>query len=642
MGGILKLESKPEIRGIAPDITISESNYFFRINTLLRKSYIDNMYSDQNLNYSLLFKSFTDNPILPKHIIDISWLDYIKNYIEDKLQYSWANELLTYINEQSFMFESKYDSIFFYNEFLIKTIPESLTDKEDIDNDANIIEVDKIRKTFNPKKINNADELDVTANLGGSYLDLDADELLDELKVKFAKLRKPIKKYVKIFKNHIYKNNEHPIMCIISKFNNSFCTYINNNLTNYENQLKKNEISLEEYNNNLARFETEITTNLQNFIEHMHCTLKLFYSTVIDYNVFKDYEEDDLINMITTIFFKTGNLYETLYKLYSLSFSKDIQELQDRLINLKNVKPKNLDVQDKFCLDENTLELQENILKKKSEEKDNKEEGEKARITNKPKLSKKNSSTELNLIKEFDEEKEEDDDNGNDIKNKQQEIERNESGYMLVKIDILEDNKEENDNYNSPIFSNNRNTLNFFSNKKIMFPKLHNKLRDSIAIKDEHINEAKSKGYLQMPYLKAIKLFTTLKKYKAPFEKIVILAAVFDQIMENVISFWSEMKKYIKEDFLYMEPDERIVVFMFIIIQSQMPEIFIFNKMFTNFTTKQTKAFKISTFFAVVEASLDYIFKKDMDELDKDDMKQLKDARKTLAEMVNQRLSVLG
>ena len=81
--------------------------------------------------------------------------------------------------------------------------------------------------------------------------------------------------------------------------------------------------------------------------------------------------------MITTIFFKTGNLYETLYKLYSLAYSKDIQELQDRLINLKNVKPKNLDVQAKFCLDENTLELQENILKKKSEEKDKKEEGEK-------------------------------------------------------------------------------------------------------------------------------------------------------------------------------------------------------------------------------------------------------------------------
>ena len=642
MGALLKLESKPEIRGYSPNISSNESNYFSRVNELQRKYYLDNMYSNDNLDYSLLYKSFTANPIVPRNTGDITWLDYITNHIEDKLKYSWANELLIFINEQSFLFESKYDSIFFYNEYLIKTIPEILMDKEDIDNDANIIEIDKFRTTKSAKKSNTLEELDVTANLGGSYLELDADELMDELKVKFAKLRKPIKKYVKIFKKHIYKNYEHPLMCIIAKFNNSFCLYINNHLKNYENQFKNNEITLEEYNNILRTFETEITTNLQDFIEHMHCALKLFYSTVIDYNIIKNYEEDDLFNMITTIFFKTGNLYETINKLYNSAFSKEIQDLQDRLIHLKNVQPKNLDIQEKFCLDENTLELQENILRKKSEEKEKKEKGEKAKNKNEHMSLVKKGGEELNLIKEFDEENEEDIDENNNINTKPKENESNESGYMLEKIELNEENKDETDNNHSLIFSSIRNSLNFLNNKKIMFPKLHNKLRDSMAIKDEHIIEAKSKGNLQMPYLRAIKLFTTLKKYKAPFEKVVILAGVFDQIMDNVISFWSEMKKYIKEDFLYMEPDERIVVFMFIIIQSQMPEIFIYNKMFTNFTSKQTKAFKISTFFAVVEASLEYIFKKDMNELEKDDMNQLKDVRITLAEMVNQRLSVIG
>ena len=642
MGGLLKLESKPEIRGVTPSISSKESNYFFRINKLLRKYYITNMYSDGNLNYSLLYKSFTKNPIIPRNTNDITWLDYIKDKIEDKLQYSWAQKLLIYINEQSFLFEMKYDSSFFYNEFLIKTIPESLNDKEDIDNDANIVEVDKFRTTSasTSGKAYNLEDLDVTANLGGSYLELDEDELMDELKVKFAKYRKPIKKYVKIFKKHIYKNNEHPLMCIISMFNNNFCIYINNNLKNYENQLKNNEITLEEYNKNLIQFETEITANLQNFIEHMHCTLKLFYSTVIDYNVFQQYEEDDLFNMITTIFFKTGNLYESINKLYSLAFSNEIQDLQDRLIKLKNVKPRNLDIQEKFCLDENTLELQENILKKKRAEKDKEKEEKSQNKNNSISLGKKNNN-ELNLIKEFDEEKEEDIDDNNNIKNKTKENENNESGYILEKMDLYEDKKEENEIYYSPVVTNIRNSLKFFSSKKIMFPILQSKLRDSIAIKDAHINEAKLIGNLQMPYLRAIKLFTTLKKYKAPFEKIVILAAVFDQIMENVVSFWNEMKKYIKEDFLYMEPDERILVFMFIIIKSQMPEIFIFNKMFTNFTSKQTKAFIISKFFAVVGGSLEYIFKKDLKELEKDDMKQLKDARMTLAGMVNQRLSLL-
>ena len=47
--------------------------------------------------------------------------------------------------------------------------------------------------------------------------------------------------------------------------------------------------------------------------------------------------------------------------------------MQDKLVNLKNVKPKNLDVQIKFCLDDDTLELQKKILKEKREEKDKKE-----------------------------------------------------------------------------------------------------------------------------------------------------------------------------------------------------------------------------------------------------------------------------
>ena len=54
-------------------------------------------------------------------------------------------------------------------------------------------------------------------------------------------------------------------------------------------------------------------------------------------------------------------------------------------------------------------------------------------------------------------------------------------------------------------------------------------------------------GKLPVPYLSAIKLFSNLKKYKAPFEKIVIIAAISDQITESATTFWSEMEKYIKK-----------------------------------------------------------------------------------------------
>jgi len=656
-----KLESKPEIRGPTPKVsTPSESLYFSRVNKLLRKYYINNFYNDDNLKNSLELKSFKSNPSNANNIRNLTWLEYITDYIYDvqvKSHFSWCNELLNFIDDQSFLSESKYDSIFFYNEFLLKTIPETLVDQKDIDNDENVIEIDKIENTYNSKKAINLEELDITANLGGSYLELNTDDLVpDDPTVQYQKKRKVVKKYIKIFKEHIYKNNEHPIMCIITAFNRIFCKYINNYLKTLDNQLKQFQLSAEEYNNNLTKFEEEITTNLQNFMIHMHCTTKLFYSTVIDFGPFQ-LEKDDLLNMLITLFFKTGNLYETIYELYNRAFSKEIQDLQDKLIKLKNVKPKSLGVQVKFCLDDDTLELQKKILKEKREEKDKKEmeqkEAEKKETKNEEKKEEKinnnleqnilkTKANELDLIKEGEEEEKEDDnDENNNLINTSQ---NKDGSYLLEKINSLDDSKVDNDNI--PIyagFSQIRNTINSFNNKKFLFPKLHNKLRDTIAIKNDFINEAKVVGKLPVPYLSAIKLFSNLKKYKAPFEKIVIIAAISDQITESATTFWSEMEKYIKKDFLSIEADEIMAIFLFIVIRCQMPEIIIFSKMITNFTTPNTKSFSISYNFTLLEASMEYIMSlRDLKELVKDDVNQLKDARKSLAGITNQRLSLLG
>ena len=331
--------------------------------------------------------------------------------------------------------------------------------------------------------------------------------------------------------------------------------------------------------------------------------------------------------------------------------------MQDKLIKLKNVKPKSLGVQVKFCLDDDTLELQKKILKEKREEKDKKEmeqkEAEKKETKNEEKKEEKinnnlaqnmlkTKANELDLIKEGEEEEKEDDDGeNNNLINTSQ---NKDGSYLLEKINSLDDSKVDNDNI--PIyagFSQIRNTINSFNNKKFLFPKLHNKLRDTIAIKNDFINEAKVVGKLPVPYLSAIKLFSNLKKYKAPFEKIVIIAAISDQITESATTFWSEMEKYIKKDFLSIEADEIMAIFLFIVIRCQMPEIIIFSKMITNFTTPNTKSFSISYNFTLLEASMEYIMSlRDLKELVKDDVNQLKDARKSLAGITNQRLSLLG
>ena len=626
-----KLESKPEIRGPTPTVeTPSEQIYFSRVNKLLRNNYISNMYNNHNLENSLELKSFKSNPTKPANIQDQTWLEYITNYIYNvdcREHYSWCNELLNFIDEQSFLSESKYDSIFFYNEFLLKTIPNTLVDQKDLDNDENVIEIDKIENTYNSKKAINLEELDITANLGGSYLDLNTDDLLpDDPTVQYQKRRKYVKKYIKIFKEHIYKNNEHPIMCIISSFNRIFCKYINNKLKEFDNKLKQFQFNADEYNKTLEKFEEEITTNLQNFIIHMHCTTKLFYSTVIDFSPFQE-EKDDLMNMLITLFFKTGNLYETIYDLYSRAFSQKIQDLQDKLIKLKNVKPKSLGVQVKFCLDDDTLELQKSILKQKREEKDKKEleqkqeqkteeqkEKEETKINsnnnninnninnNSDQNAMKAKGTELDLIKEGEEEEKEDEEETGNLINTSMTKEQHNDSYLLEKINSLDDSKGDADVENIPIFagfSQFRNTVNSFNNKKFMFPKLHNKLRDTIAIKNDYINEAKTVGKLPVPYLSAIKLFSTLKKYKAPFEKIVIIAAISDQITESATT--------------------------------------------TNFTTPSTRSFSISYNYTLLEASMEYIMSlRDLKELVKDEVKELKDARKSLAGITNHRLSLLS
>ena len=102
---------------------------------------------------------------------------------------------------------------------------------------------------------------------------------------------------------------------------------------------------------------------MQEFITIIHSTVKLYYAASIDLQFFED-EKDDLINMITTFIFRKGNLYESLLDLYGYCFKDELQNFQDKLIELKNIRPKKLGIGIKFCLDQDTINLQ-NELKKK-------------------------------------------------------------------------------------------------------------------------------------------------------------------------------------------------------------------------------------------------------------------------------------
>ena len=145
---------------------------------------------------------------------------------------------------------------------------------------------------------------------------------------------------------------------------------------------------------------------------------------------------------------------------------------------------KDLGVQIKFCLDEDTLELQRNILKEKKKEKEDK-------INTKENHSKKES--ELYQIKETEDEKENEDDNDKSSKNnciinttkepdnKINSFKDEEDDYLLAKIneDFSVDFKMD---ALSGGFLHLRNTINSFNNKKYLFPKIRDNIRDTFKI----------------------------------------------------------------------------------------------------------------------------------------------------------------
>ena len=667
-------ESSPPIQGNSTPLTSLEQNYFSKVNTLLHKYYTNNLYSDYNLEVSLQKKSFDETQMVQEHLEDISWLDYILKHLKKvkrNINMTWAVELEELLLKESFLYKNSYLSDFFYKEYNLKTFPKVLNNNieyifdNELNNDNNITREKKenLNKSTNSSQITNGpyNELEVTSNLGGSYIDIKMDSLPpNDPTFKYVMDRKLVKEYIKIFKRHIYKDKKHPINRTIVLFNKTFSKFIKEHIHDFKEKRKDPDLINEDLQNSIKKFEERITKCLQEFILTMNCSLKLFYSTCINFSFFKE-EKDDLINLVISLFFKTGKLYETLFELYSLSYNNEIEILQEKLIDLKNIKPKILEITDKYCLDEVTLELQSKIIKEKQKEK--KDNNNEIEIEDK-----KNNM--LPSIKENDECIENEDDiikksrtsdqsdiipkfvfNNQNIKKEKEikiynkddkisdEDDEDEGDYLLSKLkeeDISMDMKIEGE------MDILRKTINNFNSKKYLFPQIRNKIRDTLAQNEQYIQEAKSSGKLPMPYFSAINLLKKLHSFKTPFEKIIILAAINDQITESVMSFWSTMTKYIKSSFLFIEADELKAIFLYIFIQAQMPEIFVECKIITNFTTQQTRGFNISYNLSMTEASIEKIMEmKDTKEINKAEA-ELKEVKKSYAALATQRFSRLS
>lgn len=625
-----------------------KKEYFSIINRILIKKNITNSTLINNVKVALNEKNFDQISNAQVQYFKyapnqepegfIYWLDFLYDYLsqEHSVDRYWALQMKEKLDKEKFLSENKYLSQFFLEEF-------------EIENEPKCIQMNKIKNGRRKINLNNS-TLNVTQNLGGSFSNsfIKSEETPDDLAtLKYKEYRNKVKRYIFKFKEHIL-NKDHPINRVVQIFESIWAEYVSSKIYNikqnkdYNNKIKMNEIV------------NEMTEQLQRFVVHLQICLKLFYARTIDFSCFNE-EKDELINLITTLVFRTGKISDVIFELYKLSLMLEINNMRDNFNKLIKVTPGELGIFKQFCLNLETLNYQEDILmdyskgnkrsngdikrKKTSNSinkniniEENKIEGQKdldvilAIVRDNKKRCPKYGDREIDETQvklEYEE-------NFNMIP-REKSIKKKKYEPLLLPInDVSLDNesnrkshldsnkwKIDDLNYNNE----DENNLNYFEeddlNKNMIIRSTTNMdMREEKGIMPTKLEKVfnrvsfvrtKNIEYLSYPYETAIQLLKQIQKYKTPFEKMMIIASISGEITDCINDFWSDLNAYVKHDLLNLEIDQLMIIFIYIIIKSQIYDIAVHCKIIKSFTTCITKASMIGYYYSTVEASVMYL-----------------------------------
>ena len=678
--GSKQTKNKEEINLNNDPIT---KEYFNDLQLIFIHNYLENDNLVANMKVCLDEKNFDqiletndlpkeDDQIIYDGLEFINWLDFLYQYLEEERgkNRDWAEQMLDKLDEEYFLAENKYLSQFFFEEYGILSIPDCICKKKKRDRKINV----------------NTSMLNVTQNLGGSFGEsFNVDSEQDSAGFKYKEFRNKVKRYIMNFKEHIL-NKDHPINIVAQIFESVWVDYVNKKMQIMEQKYPE---TTEENKYSIEKDIAELTYQFQRFVIKLQICLKLFYSRTINYSFFNE-EKDELINLITTLIFRTGKIYDTMFSLYRFSLRREIRDMTIKYEKLKKITPEDLGVARQFCLDKTTLEMQEEILQKALKDCENEGENEKEKENNKGayeinlsenKMEKRKIATLLKIVEDkkrripkpgqrnmedlkvnldFD-----DDNSDSDKMN----INRNDSvfidnnniiGSILPKlgendiyassVNVSVDNitlHKGNFNINDPdedlLASNNIINTNENKDKNNAQNYLFGKksggsqdeydsnviVRDSNAVQKNIVPFIPEKfigrvsymrknndDFISYPYETAIQLLKQIRKYKTPFEKMMIIASISNEITDCINDFWGQMESYIKKDLLGIEAEQIVTIFIYIIIQSGIIDIFVHCKMIQFFTTCTTKSSTIGYYYSTVEASITFIRTlKNVDEL---------------------------
>ena len=647
-----------------------KSKYFNSINQIINQHYESNITPKRlNANMAICYENKYFDGVYSSEETQIQsyieWLQYLYNYLSIEIgDKEWAQEMIILLDDEQFLSENKYLSQFFFRDFFMSSEPNCIKDTKNntsVNNDIYEEASYEMRTSINNSNMMRAlggsigpnaaidDETDNDINLS---INADSDS-------KYKSYRSKVKKYIEIFREHII-NKDHPINRVIQIFDKVWVKYIRERTNKIKNK-NLNEIEKENANSLID----DLTRELQNFIIKIQICLKLFYSRAISYACFVN-EKDELMNLITTLFFKTGKIYETVFELQRKKLAEEVDDMTKKYRQLYNISPQQLGIKQQFCLNEETLSMQESILikeekqideniKAKEGQKDksnldfnikgvtniyfNDDQGDKKKIQSQltkirqmKKIFPKHYIYNANNIKvdiDFDH-----DDNNiipESILNKPSYV--NDEGLLTP---ILPKSRETMElDYNilkqtrttyAPYKSNKNDNILFNDNDDVR--EMDSVNNDNEIIRDNNVDgrktispfnfikvfncvkftkESGNQLDIRYPYETAIHLLKQIEKYKAPFEKMLIFANLGNEITSCVNDFWKDMEEYVKGDLLGVEAEQLMTIFIFILLKAQINDIVVHCKIIQLFTTSVIKSSMIGYYYSNAEASVTYI-----------------------------------
>ena len=429
-----------------------------------------------------------------------------------------------------------------------------------------------------------------------------------------------IRKHINLIRSQLEgkkedKNNRiHPIYNIINKFSEIYSDKIN-----YFSKSAGDDEKIIENSKN------KIINDIQNFIDIIAIALKLFYMKSINYDYFVC-ERDEFINLICYFLFNEQKFEQSLFDFFELSNRKKQREFNNKKETiLKDITPGEIGISEKFRLNEDTERLKEKLRNKIDIEIEYEEES-------------KVNKTKTGLVKY--------------IKHLDNEIEQERNLSAVERVNNLEMVSSFNSRRKMSLFtpdddrsigsiiSNNDNNIIYAQNKEnnqinrdliSNYDDFSKKFNSSnISLKDQYQEDAdnnpseinfpkseKSKYDPSKPYQEAIDYIETIRDYKAPLDQLTIIALVSPLITDNINNCWKDVKG-LKKNFLCVDSDELLSIYLYIICKMKTDSIFTHLDLIKHFTGTNSKQSMIGYFYTTVDGCVKYI----LNIKSKDDLKQ--------------------